>query len=242
MTLFLTSSPFVKNADRPILSDDNGFIGRIREALPPFPRCLFVCSDPERHDLTCRFGAELFMAFAQEGIFFESYQLLDGETAEQAKELVEASDFIVLAGGHVPTQNAFFRQIHLRELLEGFEGVVMGISAGSMNSAEFVYAQPEEEGESSPDFPRWLPGLSLTGVNVLPHYQEVKDSILDGKRLFEDITYADSFENEFFALPDGSYFYQDEDMLLLCGEGYRITDGILEKLTGDAETLDMAEL
>lgn len=242
MTLFLTSSPFVKNADRPILSDDNGFIDRIRETLPPFPRCLFVCSDPERHDLTCRFGAELFMAFAQEGIFFESYQLLDGETAEQAEELVEASDFIVLAGGHVPTQNAFFRQIHLRELLEGFEGVVMGISAGSMNSAEFVYAQPEEEGESSPDFPRWLPGLSLTGVNVLPHYQEVKDSILDGKRLFEDITYADSFENEFFALPDGSYFYQDEDMLLLCGEGYRITDGILEKLTGDAETLDMAEL
>lgn len=242
MTLFLTSSPFVKNADRPILSDDNGFIDRIREALSPFPRCLFVCSDPERHDLTCRFGAELFMAFAQEGIFFESYQLLDGETAEQAEELVEASDFIVLAGGHVPTQNAFFRQIHLRELLEGFEGVVMGISAGSMNSAEFVYAQPEEEGESSPDFPRWLPGLSLTGVNVLPHYQEVKDSILDGKRLFEDITYADSFENEFFALPDGSYFYQDEDMLLLCGEGYRITDGILEKLTGDAETLDMAEL
>lgn len=242
MTLFLTSSPFVKNADRPILSDDNGFIDRIREALPPFPRCLFVCSDPERHDLTCRFGAELFMAFAQEGIFFESYQLLDGETAEQAEELVETSDFIVLAGGHVPTQNAFFRQIHLRELLEGFEGVVMGISAGSMNCAEFVYAQPEEEGESSPDFPRWLPGLSLTGVNVLPHYQEVKDSILDGKRLFEDITYADSFENEFFALPDGSYFYQDEDMLLLCGEGYRITDGILEKLTGDAETLDMAEL
>lgn len=242
MTLFLTSSPFVKNADRPILSDDNGFIDRIREALSPFPRCLFVCSDPERHDLTCRFGAELFMAFAQEGIFFESYQLLDGETAEQAEELVEASDFIVLAGGHVPTQNAFLRQIHLRELLEGFEGVVMGISAGSMNSAEFVYAQPEEEGESSPDFPRWLPGLSLTGVNVLPHYQEVKDNVLDGKRLFEDITYADSFENEFFALPDGSYFYQDEDMLLLCGEGYRITDGILEKLTGDAETLDMAEL
>lgn len=242
MTLFLTSSPFVKNADRPILSDDNGFIDRIREALPPFPRCLFVCSDPERHDLTCRFGAELFMAFAQEGIFFESYQLLDGETAEQAEELVEASDFIVLAGGHVPTQNAFFRQIHLRELLEGFEGVVMGISAGSMNCAEFVYAQPEEEGESSPDFPRWLPGLSLTGVNVLPHYQEVKDNVLDGKRLFEDITYADSFENEFFALPDGSYFYQDEDVLLLCGEGYRITDGILEKLTGDAETLDMAEL
>lgn len=242
MTLFLTSSPFVKDADRPILSNANGFIDQIREALPPFPRCLFVCSDPERDDLTCRFGGELFMAFAQEGIFFKSYQVLDGERARQAEELVEASDFVVLAGGHVPTQNGFFQSIRLWKLLEGYEGVVMGISAGSMNCAEFVYAQPEEEGESSPDFLRWLPGLALTSVNVLPHYQMVKDNILDGKRLFEDITYADSMGNDFFALPDGSYFYQDDHVLLLFGESYRIKDGILEKLTEDGEVLDMAQL
>lgn len=238
MTLFLTSSPFVKNADRPILSDDNGFIDRIREALPPFPRCLFVCSDPERHDLTCRFGAELFMAFAQEGIFFESYQLLDGETAEQAEELVEASDFIVLAGGHVPTQNAFFRQIHLRELLEGFEGVVMGISAGSMNSAEFVYAQPEEEGESGPDFPRFLKGLGLADINILPHYQQVRDYELDGQRLYEDITYADSMGHEFFVFPDGTYYFQDDEESVILGEAWRLADGQMEKLTENGERFD----
>lgn len=242
MTLFLTSSPFVENADRALLWDENHFIDRIQEALPPFPRCLFVCSDPERHDLTCMFGGDVFSAFREAGIFFGGFSVLDGETAEQAEELVAESDFVVLAGGHVPTQNAFFQEIHLRELLEGYEGVVMGISAGSMNCAEFVYAQPEEEGESDPDFPRWLPGLNLTDVNVLPHYQKVKDNVLDGKRLFEDITYADSFGSDFFALPDGSYFYQDEQVLLLCGEGYRIRDGILEQLSEDGETLDMAAL
>lgn len=242
MILFLTSSPFVKDADRPILSDANGFVDQIREALSPFPRCLFVAADPERHDLVCRFGAELFIAFAQEGIFFENFRVLDGTNRDQAPELIQNADFLVLGGGHVPTQNAFFQEIHLRELLEGFGGVVMGISAGTMNCAEYVYAQPEEEGESVPEFPRWLSGLNLTEVNVLPHYQKVKDAILDEKRLFEDITYADSVGNEFFAIPDGSYFYQDEDVLLLCGEGYRIADGILEKLTEDGETLDMAEL
>ena len=242
MTVFLTSSPFVDGADRAVLSNANGFVDRIREALPPFCRALFVCSDPERHDLTCQFGTDMVSAFGDEGMYFSRYAVLDGTNADEAEELVAQSDFIVLAGGHVPTQNAFFRDIHLREILEGYEGVVMGISAGSMNCADEVYVQPEEEGESDPDFQRFTAGLGLTGVNVLPHYQKVKDGILDGLRLFEDITYADSWGHTFFAIPDGSYFCQDDEQLLLFGESYFIRDGELEPLTEDGEVLDMAEL
>lgn len=242
MTVFLTSSPFVDGADRAVLSNANGFVDRIREALPPFCRALFVCSDPERHDLTCQFGTDMVSAFGDEGMYFSRYAVLDGTNADEAEELVAQSDFIVLAGGHVPTQNAFFRDIHLREILEGYEGVVMGISAGSMNCADEVYVQPEEEGESDPDFQRFTAGLGLTGVNVLPHYQKVKDNILDGRRLFEDITYADSWGHTFFAIPDGSYFCQDDEQLLLFGESYFIRDGELEPLTEDGEVLDMAEL
>ena len=242
MTVFLTSSPFVDGADRAVLSNANGFVDRIREALPPSCRALFVCSDPERHDLTCQFGTDMVSAFGDEGMYFSRYAVLDGTNADEAEELVAQSDFIVLAGGHVPTQNAFFRDIHLREILEGYEGVVMGISAGSMNCADEVYVQPEEEGESDPDFQRFAAGLGLTGVNVLPHYQKVKDGILDGLRLFEDITYADSWGHTFFAIPDGSYFCQDDEQLLLFGESYLIRDGALEPLTEDGEVLDMAEL
>ena len=241
MIVFITSSPFVDGADRAILSNANGFVDRLREALPPYCRCLFVASDPERHDLTCQFGTDVIRACAEAGIFFSGYHVLDGTNAGYAEELVRISDFIILAGGHVPTQNAFFRDIHLREILEGFPGVVMGISAGSMNAAEEVYVQPEEAGESSPDFPRFAPGLALTGVNILPHYQKVKDNILDGLRLFEDITYADSFGRSFFALPDGSYFYQDDDRLLLLGEAFLIRDGEIAPLTGDGEILDMED-
>ena len=242
MILFLTSSPFVDGEDRAILSNANGFIDRLREALPPYCRILFVCSDPERHDLTCQFGADVVSACAEAGIWFSSYHVLTGENADCAEELVTNSDFIVLAGGHVPTQNAFFQDIHLREILEGYPGVVMGISAGSMNSADEVYVQPEEEGESSPDFQRFAQGLGLTDINVLPHYQKVKDNILDGRRLFEDITYADSWGRVFFALPDGSYFYQTEEELLLCGKAWCIENGILELLTQEEEVLDMANL
>ena len=111
-----------------------------------------------------------------------------------------------------------------------------------MNSAETVYVQPEEPGESVPEFQRFAPGLALTGVNILPHYQKVKDNWLDGKRLFEDITYADSMGHTFFALPDNSYFYQDEDQLLLFGEAYCLRDGVKEKICDTDECLNLAEL
>lgn len=241
MVLFVTSSPYVNDADRAILSNDNAFIDRIREVLPPNPRALFIAADPENRDDTCHFGADTVGAFSEAGIAFQSYHILDGFNAGQAEALIQDSDLIFLSGGHVPTQNAFFQAIGLREKLVGFDGVVVGISAGSMNSADAVYVQPEEEGESSPAFPRWAEGLDLTGVNILPHYQKVKDTILDGQRLFEDITYADSFGHTFFALPDGSYFYQDDENLLLCGEGYVIRDGELEPLTQNGDVLDMDE-
>lgn len=237
MITFITSSPFREDVDRPTFSNANGFVDRIAECLPPYPRCVYICSSPERHDLNCLYAADMFMAFANAGIHFSSYCILDAMNAERAGELVGDSDLIVLAGGHVPTQNAFFQEIHLRELLTDYPGVVMGISAGSMNCADIVYAQPEEPGESDPDFPRFLSGLGLTRVNILPHYQKVKNDILDGKRLFEDITYPDSVGHTFYVLPDFSYIVDDGEETVLFGQGYRLRDGILELLTRDGEEM-----
>ena len=238
MTLFVTSSPFVEDAPRAILSNANGFIDRIRGCLPANPNVVFVCSDPKDHDGTCQFAAITTAAFAEAGIAFGSYQVLDGTTVHKAYGMIAHCDFVVLSGGHVPTQNAFFRKIRLRHLLHNFQGTVMGISAGSMNMAGTVYMQPEEEGESVPEFKRFAPGLALTPVNILPHYQKAKDYIIDGKRLYEDVTFADSMGHEFFMLPDNSYFYQDSHGLLLCGKAYRLRDGIVEQLTDDEDVLD----
>lgn len=237
MIAFITSSPFREDVDRPTFSNQNGFFDRIRNALPPFPRCVYICSSPDRHDLNCRFGADVVIAFANAGIPFSGYQVLDNENADRAADLVRNADLIVLAGGHVPTQNAFFQRIGLRELLKDHPGVAMGISAGSMNSADPVYAQPEEPGESSPAFPRFLPGLGLTKVQILPHYQKVKHTMLDGKRLFEDITFADSMGRVFYAIPDFSYVIDDGKQAVLYGEGYRISNGILEWLTAAGECM-----
>ena len=90
--------------------------------------------------------------------------------------------------------------------------------------------------------PRIAEGLGLVDVSILPHYQKAKNYTLDGKRLYEDITFRDSMGHTFFALPDGSYFFQDEDGLLLCGRAFRIRNSILELLTIDEEVMDMEKL
>lgn len=243
MILYLTSSPCVDGADRAILNPANGFLQRLKADLPANPRCLFIASNPKDRPGTCEFGSHMFLAFAEAGMPFSAYQVLDGQNSHEAAEMIAASDLIILAGGHVPTQNQFFRDIRLKELLEDYPGVILGISAGSMNCAAMVYAQPEEPGESlNPDYRRFLPGLELTKLRILPHYQKAKHMILDGQLLYEDITYYDSYGHTFYALPDGSYFYIHDEHTLLCGKAYRLRNGILELMTEDDEMLSFPEM
>ncbi|MGN0984996.1 MAG: Type 1 glutamine amidotransferase-like domain-containing protein [Candidatus Enterenecus sp.] len=239
MTCFLTSSSCVAGASR--LNPANGFVEELKTALPETMNALFVCSDPDTPERTDRFAADIRESFEAAGFAFARFDILDGRTEGRAAELVSGADFIVLAGGHVPTQNRFFARVGLRELLRSWDGVVMGISAGTMNSAEVVYAQPELEGEAvSPDYRRFLPGLGLTETMVLPHYQMVKDDVLDGLRLYEDITYPDSVGRSFYALVDGSYLFLHDGAEELRGEAYLIRDGALKQISAVEDRLSLS--
>lgn len=234
MNLFLTSSPF-SEPGKP-LNESNDFVRRLRECLPEHPRVLMITSNPDDPGLTHGFSDAIRFTMELSGFVFGDYTILDGSNKERTKELVGTSDLIILAGGHVPTQNRFFTEIRLRELMAYFDGTVLGVSAGSMNSAGVVYAQPEEEGEAAdPTFEKFLRGLGLTKTMLIPHYQDTKNNILDGKRLFEDVTYPDSIGREFIAICDGSYLYSDGAVEMICGEAYLIKDGSLVKLCGNRE-------
>ena len=124
--------------------------------------------------------------------------------------------------------------------MAGFGGVVLGISAGTMNSAETVYVQPELPGETRPEHPRFLPGLGITKAQVLPHYQRTKTDILDGLRLFEDVTYPDSLGQRFLALVDGSYLLCRDGRTQLRGEAYEVADGTLRQISREGDALSLA--
>lgn len=243
MTVFLTSSPYRENTDRAMLNPANGFLRRLRRELPAAPRALFVCADPMDHEGTENWASETSRAFAEAGIPFSETAFLDGTTADFADFLVGGADLILISGGHLPTQNAFFRELGLKELLRDFPGVVMGISAGSMDLAEWVYVIPEEPGEvSDPDFQRWVPGLGIADVNIMPHFQKSRDYCVDGARILEDVVCPDSMDNPIFALADGSYLIQKGSRVRLYGPGWLIWNGHCIRLTKSGQSLDLDSL
>ena len=166
------------------------------------------------------------------------FDVWDYRSHDISAEELNQYDIIMLGGGHVPTENHFFKLIHLREKLQNYQGIILGVSAGTMNSAEVVYAQPELPGESvDPKYERYLRGLGLTPIQILPHYQMVKQFTLDGKRLFEDITYGDSYGKEFIALEDGSYIRIMNGETKLYGRAHKIADGVLTTICEENQSI-----
>ena len=239
MVVFLTSSP-TGPLDRSRVVEGFDVKNQFRENLKKYwdrpARCLMIAASPE--DIDSNHEMQAFFAHALEisGLPVEVMDIWDCRTTDFSKGTLHSYDVILLGGGHVPTQNAFFHSIGLAKKMRDFEGLVIGISAGTMNSAQIVYAQPELPGEAlDPGYRKFLKGLGLTTTNILPHYQMVKDWMLDGMRLYEDITYGDSHGHEFVVLVDGSYLLIENGIETIWGEAYLITEGLCHKICGEDE-------
>ena len=162
---------------------------------------------------------------------------------ERNKEIIERlpeMDVLILAGGHVPTQNSFMKTIGLKERLQAWDGLLIAWSAGSMNCAEMVYAGPELPGEAiNPDYQRWISGLGITNTNIFPHFEALREEMLDGMRLIEDITYSDSIGHEIIALNDGSYIVADNGTETIYGEAYSIKDGEQRQICANGKRMQL---
>lgn len=238
MIYFLTSSSCLP--DSPALNPANGFVDELRKALPDPCRAVFIASDPGNAARTDRFAGSIRTGFELTGFQFSDYQVLDGRNAGQCAALVAGADLLILAGGHVPTQNRFFHDIALRERLAGYNGVVVGISAGTMNCEELVYAPPEEEGEAiNPGYQRFFPGLGLTKAMLFPHFQETRYEVVDGLPTLESSLLPDSMGRKIYAIVDGSFLLGKDGQEELRGEAYLIQDGVLTQVSREGETIPL---
>ena len=218
------------------LLTDNGLLDKLKEVWINNAKVMILCASPndyEKNDSVCECLKE---AFPMSGLNISYIDKCDDRNEELIEKL-EEMDVVLLAGGHVPTQNEFMKKLKLREKLMNFNGFIIAWSAGSMNCATNVYAAPELEGEAVDlYYKRWITGLGITEINIYPHYQLLKNEYLDGLRVMEDITYADSFKHEILAMNDGSYILIEDGTEVLFGEAYLIKDGCKEQICKNGES------
>lgn len=247
MRIFLTSNSCCECREEGIqipcqLNEENNFVKNLGKDWEDQSKGLIITADPDNFEMNDEMRSAFEAAFRYAGFSLSGMSLCDSRNSKDIQKLLDESDFVILGGGHVPTQNTFFQHLGLRERIRNYPGIIIGISAGSMNCADTVYAQPELEGESDdPNYQRYIQGLGLTDVKILPHYQAVKDNWLDGKRLMEDITYADSVGNRFYTLVDGSYVLIENGHTEVYGEAYLIQDAKIRKICEKDERLRLRD-
>ena len=222
-----------------VLIQRNGLLDNLKSIWIADANVLIICADPSDHEKNDSVCACLKESLPMSGLSISHIDKCDDRNPS-AVESLSRIDVLILAGGHVPTQNKFMDHLRLREQLKDFRGIVVAWSAGSMNCANTVYAGPELEGEAiDPLYERWITGLGLTDINIFPHFQSLKDDYLDGLRLIEDITYADSVGHEIIALNDGSYIMLEDGKTTLHGEAYMIKDRQQWKICNDGESISI---
>lgn len=213
--------------------ENNDFLKNLKETIKNNKKFVLVASNPdnyERNDLFLKMDIE---ALKLSGLTFEEYFVLDGRAKENITSILEDCDLIFLCGGNTLIQNTFFNDICLKEYLKNIDSVIVGISAGSINSAGNVYNSPESSKDlkNSP----YLKGLGLTTINVEPHFL-LEDSSDDyNKKLQRKAILNESYNRAIIALTDGSYILQTNNECKLYGESYKIKNGIISKICNNDE-------
>lgn len=229
MVLYLTSSfiPYQELGAYTKIEplDCYGFFDDLKSEWTNDANVLYVPCDPNLTEENDHQLKRVLDAFEFSNLKVKDVKILDDKMS--AYEMVKWADVIYLSGGHAPTQLSFMKKVKLKKALLGYEGIVIGLSAGSVNAAFYVYHMPELEGEATdPNYIRFADGLDLTNIQIIPHWDDMKNKVVDGLNFIDDIVIPDSYGCRFYMISDGSYFKVKNGKTTFKGIGQVIEDGI----------------
>lgn len=219
------------------IDNTNGIVDQIKQLMSANnEKILFIASSPDDSEKVDSYASLIFNGLKLSGITFSEYFVLDNRTKNNAGEYVKKSNVIFLSGGNTYIENEFFKQIHLKELLQDFNGIIIGQSAGSINMADAAYNSPEEGDLSEPIY---FEGLGLSSINIEPHF------VLDTTEFDEMQMYQrnhlleESKRRPIYALCDGSHILETEESIMIYGKSFLIQDGIITQICDDKQTFNI---
>ena len=195
-------------------SSNDGFPPEIAESLRSHiadrESLVFIASDPDSHSATDEYAKGIIRHFFAAGIEFAAVHVLDGrKSPEECAALIGNASAVFLMGGRTLLQYQFIMKNNLAGLLRGHGGVIMGLSAGAINMAEFALLAPTTmgdgstavmyKGESLADIPAMIyRGIGLADISVTPHFNR------DDKASFDNVLLPFSHKIDIYAMADDS--------------------------------------
>lgn len=162
------------------------------------------------------------------GIEFADYLVLDGTKVNEAEQYINGADLVFLCGGDTYNQHLFFEAINLKALLENFQSVLVGQSAGALNMSLNVFNSPEEMEESEPVF---FDGLGLADINIEPHFKYDDSNFDDAEKYQREAIIKESFNRPIYGQVDKSHIRIDDDnKTVIYGETYLVENGNIVKI------------
>ena len=179
----------------------------------------FVASEFETlHEKTDKYFRIFLDMFEEAGIHFEEAYVVDGRmSAAEAQKAVVEADVVWLSGGDTPTQFAYFVKYGLVESLQEHQGVIIGMSAGSINMARTSVCTLSCGHRKQEIYN----GLGCVDISVEPHF--VRDYVSD--ELIEL-----SKDYIIYGLCDDAIIVCSGGTIEFYGEVYKLSQGIVERI------------
>jgi len=155
--------------------EDKILFNALKEHIYNKEKFVLIASSPDNYKTTDMYFKEFKKYFKKFKI--KEIELIDKRINKfAAMQKIKSADIVLLTGGNPINQLAFIKEYEIAELIKGFNGTIIGISAGAINLAKIAYCSTDD------DFPKSLSyeGLGLTDLTIDPHFdinnkKQVKD-------------------------------------------------------------------
>ncbi len=233
MNLFLASNigGIKKENDKKIpekFFEDNKFLKNMKESINDNNKFVIIASNPNNYELNDNYLKLDMEVLALSGLNFKENIVLDNRNKNDIANVLKNSSLIFLSGGDTLQQNVFFNEINLKEYIKKTDACIVGISAGSINSAKIVFNSPEEKKDLTNS--TLLEGLDLTTINVEPHFDCDKLGEIQMEAILKE-----SNNRVIYGLPDKSYIFNNK----IYGKCYRVYKENIELISNDDEIVDV---
>lgn len=211
------------------LTNYNELLTNLKKAIKGTNRIVVIANDPYNNEENDTRFQVVFESFKLTGFDFKEKVVLDARNASDAKNILLGADVIILSGGKVLCQNKFLKVIKLKRILKNYEGLVIGISAGTMNLCKKVANFPEELCDLKEK--RWIKGLGFHDDIIIPHFDGVSYQIeCEEVDVVKDFVLPSSYKHTLLGFPNGSYVLIDhEKKVTYFGDMYTIEKGEVKK-------------